>query len=139
MANYLNATLPGIAYGNGELQGPGNPGQIVKLIGNDLFTVVSNSNDEPFGIIGRTNRTKNSPTPGPNDKVLAVVFIGDGIYETDNFSGSITAGDALTFDATLGSLKAAGAGNQIVGRALSVSDGLLKFQWTNHGTSVPSA
>ncbi|MDK9699952.1 MAG: hypothetical protein OEM52_07405 [bacterium] len=139
MANFLNAALPGIAYGNGELQGPGNPGQIVKLVGNDLYEVVNNANDEPFGLLGRTNRLKSGPTPTSTDKVLAVVFVGDGIYETDNFSGSITAGNALTFDATLGNLKAAGAGAKIIGRALSVSDGMLKFQWTNHGTSVPSA
>lgn len=136
MANYLNAALPGIAYGNGELQGPGNPGQIVKLVGNDLFEVVSHTGDKPFGILGRTNRLKNGPTPGPTDKVLAVVFIGDGIYETDNFSGTITSGDALTFDATNGNLKAATAGTKIVAEALTVSDGLLKFVWTNHGNSV---
>ncbi len=138
MATYLNALLPGIAYGNGELQGPGDPGQIVKLTGNDVFALVSESTDVPIGIIGRTNRTKTSPTPGPNDKIMAVIYIGDGIYETDNVSGTINAGDALTVDASTGKLKTAGSGNKIVARALSASDGLVKFLWTNHGTNAPT-
>jgi hypothetical protein len=51
-----------------------------------------------------------------------------GIYETDQHSGNIAAGDVLGCDAQTGKLKKAGAQDFAVGEAISVVAGVLRFK-----------
>ena len=123
----FNPSHPGIAYGDGELQGPGEKGQFVKLIDNDLFQVVSDAADVPIGVIYNLDKLKNV-TPGATDRNKVAVFMDGGIYETDNVTGTINAGDDLSFDPTAGNLKVAGEAETVVGKALAVEGSIVKFK-----------
>ena len=124
---YFNPSHPGIAYGDGELQGPGEKGQFVKLAGSDLFEVVSDAADVPVGVIYNLDKLKHV-TPGATDRNKVAVYMGGGIYETDNVTGEVTAGDDLTFDPANGNIKVWAAGNFVVGKALAVEGSVVKFK-----------
>ncbi|MBM3329796.1 MAG: hypothetical protein FJY67_10055 [Calditrichaeota bacterium] len=124
---FFNASHPGIAYGDGELLGPGTPGQIVKLVESDLFQVVSNAADKPVGLLGRLDKPKYA-TPAATDRYKAQVFLRGGIYETDNVSGQIAFGADLSFDPTTGLLKTASQGETVIARAIAIGGSTVKFQ-----------
>jgi len=124
---YFNPSHPGIAYGDGELQGPGEKGQFVKLIDNDTFQVVSDVADVPVGVIYNLDKLQHV-TPAATDKNKVALYMDGGVYETDNISGTIASGDDLTFDPTDANIKTAAEGNTIVGKALAVEGGVVKFK-----------
>jgi len=124
---YFNPSHPGIAYGDGELLGPGDKGQIVKLVDNDTFQVVSDAADVPVGIIYHLVKLP-LLTPEATDRNKVAIFLDGGIYETDNITGTISADDDLSFDPTAGTIKAAAEGETIVGKALAVEGSLVKFK-----------
>jgi len=124
---YFNPSHPGIAYGDGELLGPGEKGQFVKLVDNDTFQVVSDAADSPVGIIYNIDKLQ-YVTPGATDRNKVAVYMDGGIYETDNVTGTITAGDDLSFDPTAGNIKTAAEGETIVGKALAVEGSIVKFK-----------
>ena len=124
---FFNPSHPGIAYGDGELQGPGEKGQFVKLIENDTFQVVSDAADVPVGVIYNLDKLKHV-TPAATDRNKVAVYMDGGIYETDNITGTINAGDDLSFDPTAGNLKAAGETETVVGKALAVEGSVVKFK-----------
>ena len=103
---YFNPSHPGIAYGDGELQGPGEKGQFVKLTSNDTFQVVSDAADTPVGVIYNLDKPAHV-TPDETDRNKVAVYFGGGIYETDNLTGTVAAGDDLTFERSAGSIKTA--------------------------------
>lgn len=123
----FNPSHPGIAYGDGELIGPGNPGQFVKLVDNDTFQVVSDAADVPVGVIYNLDKLEHV-TPGATDRNRVAVYMDGGIYETDNSTGTISADDDLSFDPTVGNIKVAGETDTIVGKALSVEGSVVKFK-----------
>ena len=124
---YFNPSHPGIAYGDGELQGPGEKGQFVKLIDNDTFQVVSDVADAPVGVIYNLDKLQHA-TPGATDRNKVALYMDGGIYETDNITGTIASGDDLTFDPTAANIKTAAEGDTIVGKALAVEGGVVKFK-----------
>ena len=124
---YFNPSHPGIAYGDGELQGPGEKGQFVKLIDNDTFQVVSDVADVPVGVIYRLDKLQHV-TPTATDRNKVAIYMDGGIYETDNITGTIATGDDLTFDPIAANIKTAAEGNTIVGKALAVEGGVVKFK-----------
>ena len=115
---FLNPNHRGLAYGDGYMQGEGKLGQVVKLVGNDLFALNTDPQAKSFGILIKDY--KNGEMPG--------IFCMGGIYETDVFEGNINPNDDLKVSAT-GKLTAGmQAGDQIVARAISLSGGTLKFR-----------
>jgi len=124
---YFNPSHPGIAYGDGELQGPGEKGQFVKLIDNDTFQLVSDAADVPIGIISHLDKLP-LLTPADTERNKVAIFLDGGIYETDNITGTISADDDLSFDPTAGTIKAAAEGETIVGKVLAVEGSLVKFK-----------
>jgi len=124
---YFNPSHPGIAYGDGELQGPGEKGQFVKLIDNDTFQLVSDAADVPIGIIYHLDKLP-LLTPADTERNKVAIFLDGGIYETDNITGTISADDDLSFDPTAGTIKAAAEGETIVGKVLAVEGSLVKFK-----------
>ena len=127
---FFNPSHPGLAYGDGDLKGPGDPGQIVKLTGNDEFTVCSAVTDVGMGILGSLDKLENV-TPGATDLNKAVIWMNGGIYETDNFTSGAIAGDDLMFDTSAGEIKKWVTGTpdpQVIGKAISVIGGILKFR-----------
>ncbi|MCL5103118.1 MAG: hypothetical protein M1133_03240 [Armatimonadetes bacterium] len=115
---FLNPSHRGLAYGDGYMQGAGSCGQIVKLVGNDLFAVNTDPQAKSFGILIKDYA--NGQMPG--------VFCMGGVYETDVFEGNINPNDDLKVSAN-GKLSAGlQAGDQVVARAISLSSGTLKFR-----------
>ena len=133
----FNACHPGLAYGDGDLKGPGTPGQAVKLTGDDEFTVCAAVTDAAVGIIGSINLLEAQEVlgvlPASADLNKVVVWMNGGIYETDGFTAGVAAGDDLMFNTSTGEIKKWVTGTpdpQVIGNALSVSGGILKFRLT---------
>ncbi len=115
---FINAAHRGIAYGDGYLQGDGELGQLVKVVGNDLFAVNTDPATPSFGILVKGYKSGEMPT----------IYCMGGVYETDVFEGTIHAGDQLKAS-TNGRLTAGiGEGDLTVAQAISVSGGTLKFR-----------
>ena len=124
---YFNPSHPGIAYGDGELLGPGDEGQFVKLVDNDTFQVVSDAADVPVGVIYKIDKLQHV-IPASTDRNKVALYMDGGIYDTDNISGTITAGDDLSFDPTVANIKTAAEGETIVGKVLAVEGSIVKFK-----------
>jgi hypothetical protein len=131
-----NNSHPGIEFGDGVLKGPGTPGQVLRSVGNNEFSVVADAAHVPAGILKRAD--KDCAAQGTNDTTPCVVDMGDFVFQTDQFTGTPAAGTLLTFDATTAKLKAATAGTKIVAIVLSLDGSELTARWTNHGQVVPS-
>ena len=115
---FLNPNHRGLAYGDGYMQGAGSCGQIVKLVGNDLFAVNTDPTAKSFGVLIKDY--KNGEMPG--------IFCMGGIYDTDVFEVTINPDDDLKVAAN-GKLTAGiEEGDEVVARAISVSSGALKFR-----------
>ncbi|MHB9037072.1 MAG: hypothetical protein ACYC64_10410 [Armatimonadota bacterium] len=114
----LNPNHRGLAYGDGYMQGSGSCGQIVKLVGNDLFAVNTDPQAKSFGILIRDYN--NGEMPG--------IFCMGGIYETDVFEGTINPNDDLKVSANGKLTAGVQAGDLVVARAISLAGGTLKFR-----------
>lgn len=115
---FLNPCHRGLAYGDGYMQGAGTTGQIVRLVGNDLFAVNTAADQRSYGVL--IGNYANGDMPG--------VFCNGGVYETDVFEGTIAAGDPLKVSANGRLTAGVVAGDFIVAEAISVQGGILKFK-----------
>jgi len=115
---FINPAHRGLAYGDGYMQGDGALGQLVKIVGNDLFAVNAVGSTPSVGILIKDYKSGEMPA----------FYCDGGVYETDVFDGVINAGDFLKASEN-GKLTAGiGANDVVVGVALSVSAGTLKFR-----------
>ena len=114
---YFNACHPGLAYGDGVMQGAGATGQFVKLTGNDTFAVNTDPAVPSFGVLMKDYV----------DGDLPGIWCNGGVYETDVFTGVITPNERLNIDGS-GKLVGGGTNANAVAQAISVSGGLLKFK-----------
>ncbi len=116
--SFLNADHPGLAYGDGYMSGAGTIGQIVSIAGNDQFAVNTDAEARSFGILRKDYA----------DGKMPGIWCSGGIYTTDVFDGTINAGDLLKVSAN-GKLRSGVGGNdEVVGEAISVTGGVLKFK-----------
>ena len=115
---YVEVKTPGFSYGLGRIQGAGEPGQVVKLVDNDLFAVNDTPADRSFGVL--VNRYA--------DGERCAVYCDGGIYETDQVVGEPSAADMLACDAETGLLKSAGEGEFALAQAISFVAGILRFK-----------
>lgn len=107
----------GLAYGDGRLKGAGSRGQAVKIVGDDQFEVNADAAVQSVGFLKSDAK----------DGELCTVMCNGGVYETDVFTSTgLAAKDDLSIG-TDGKLKKAAGGEVVVGRALSVAGGILKF------------
>ena len=88
-----------------------------------------------MGIIGSINLLEAQEVlgvlPASADLNKVVVWMNGGVYETDKFTAGVAAGDDLMFDTSTGEIKKWVTGTpdpQVIGKALSVSGGILKFR-----------
>ena len=116
--SYVQAMAPGFRYGLGKMDGAGEPGQIVTVAGDNVFSVASDPTARSFGLLER--KIKDGEMPG--------VFCLGGIYETDAFVGSPAAGNKLAADAETGHLKTASEGDFVLAEAISVESNVLRFK-----------
>ena len=109
----------GTAYGDGYVQGDAESGQVMRLVGNDLFAVADDATEPAFGVLYTDVKDGDMPT----------IYTDGGVYETDNFTGTILAGELLKVHNANGNLtNGVGAGDQVVAKAISMSGGVLKFR-----------
>jgi len=113
---YLNANHPGLAYGDGYMQGAGSMGQFVKAVGDDTFAVNTDPAVQSVGVLMKDYA----------DGEMPAFWCCGGVYETDQFSGTITPNGMLQIDAN-GKLTPATTGLKVA-QAISVSGGVLKFK-----------
>ena len=100
------------------MQGAGSCGQVVKLVGNDLFAVNTDPTAKSFGILIKDYKAGDMPG----------IFCMGGVYETDVFEGTINADDDLKVSASGKLTAGVAAGDEVVAKAISVSSGTLKFR-----------
>ena len=115
---FINPNHRGLAYGDGYLQGDGQLGQVVRIVGNDLFAVNTTPTAKSFGILIKDY--KNGEMPG--------IYCMGGVYETDAFEGTVVAGDDLKVSAGGRLTNGVAAGEHVVAHAISVQSGVLKFR-----------
>ena len=89
-----------MAYGDGDLKGPGTPGLAVKLTGDDEFTICAAVTDVAVGIIGKIDLPEAQEVlgalPEATDLNKAVIWMNGGVYKTDAFTAEVAAGGSLT-------------------------------------------
>ncbi len=115
---FINPNHRGLAYGDGYLQGDGQLGQVVRIVGNDLFAVNTTPTAKSFGILIKDY--KNGEMPG--------IYCMGGVYETDVFEGTVNPGDDLKVSANGKLTAGVQAGEEVIARAVSVSGGTIKFR-----------
>jgi len=115
---YVEAKAPGFRYGLGSMAADATAGQCVRLSNDNVFSVTDDATKRSFGILAAACQKD----------ALAGVWCLGGIYETDQYSGNIAAGEVLGCDAQTGKLKKAGAQDFVVAEAISVASGVLRFK-----------
>ena len=109
----------GTAYGDGYVQGDAESGQVMRIVGDDIFAVADDATEPAFGMLYADVKDGDMPT----------IYTDGGVYETDNFTGTIQAGELLKVHNANGNLtNGVGAGDQVVAKAISLSGGVLKFR-----------
>ena len=116
--SFINADHPGLAYGDGYMSGAGTLGQVVKVDDNDLFAVNTDPTVRSFGLL-RKNYA---------DGKMPGIWCDGGVYTTDVFEGTLSAGDELKVSANGKLTNDVQAGDQVIAEALSVSGGVLKLK-----------
>lgn len=115
---YVEPKAPGFRYGLGTISEDAVAGQCVRLTNANEFSVNKDGTKRSFGILAASCKKGE----------LCGVYCMGGIYETDQYTGSISPGDALSCDANTGKLKAASGNDFVVGEAISVVSGVLRFK-----------
>lgn len=108
----------GLAYGEGRIQGAGSAGQVVRLVGDDIFALNTDATAPSFGML------KGNASDGQRITVLT----NGGIHETPAFEGSITPGDSLKVSANAQLVAGVGAGEIAIAEAIAVNGQSLKFK-----------
>ena len=117
--SFVDPKFQGIAYGMASIEENAQAGQIVILTGNDKLALNNDPAKRSFGILYKNAK----------EKELCTVFIDGGVYETDNFTGTIGPGDLLKVDAVNKNLTAGlGSGDIPVAEAISSESGVLRFK-----------
>jgi len=115
---YVEPKAPGFRYGLGTISADAVAGQCVRLTDANVFSVNDDAGKRSFGILAASC----------DKDALCGVYCMGGIYETDQYSGNISAGDALGCDANTGTLKAASGDDFVMAEAISVVSGVLRFK-----------
>jgi hypothetical protein len=115
---FIEVKAPGFRYGLGAISADAAVGLCVRLTGDNVFTVNDDATKRSFGVLAGSCRKDE----------LCGVFCQGGIYETDQYTGNVAAGEALGCDAQTGKLKKAGAQDFVLGEAISVVSGVLRFK-----------
>lgn len=115
---YVEPKAPGFRYGLGTISGNGAPGQLVRLSEDNVFVVNDDAAVRSFGMLAGTYK----------DGEMCGVHCLGGIYETDQYAGNISPGDELACHAETGKLKAASGDEFVVGEAISLQAGILRFK-----------
>ena len=117
MAKFVQRVHQGLAYGDGHLQGAGSAGQVVRLVGHDLFSVNTDPTLPSFGLLIRDY--KDGEMPG--------ILCNGGIVELSTYEGNPAPGNTLKVSAAGFLTPNPGAGEYPIARVISVTGGMLKI------------
>ena len=115
---FINPCHRGLAYGDGHIQGKGKLGQVVRVSGDDLFTVNTDPTLRSFGIL--INDYAAGDMPG--------IYCNGGVYETDAFDGPIADGEDLKVSTEGRLTGGVAAGDLVIAQTVSIKGGVLKFR-----------
>ncbi len=115
---FINPCHRGLAYGDGYMQADGQLGQVVSAVGNDLFAANINPRDPSFGILIKDYKAGDMPG----------IYCDGGVYETDAYEGTISAGEELRVSPNGFLTNGVGNNDKVVAQAISVQDNVLKFR-----------
>jgi hypothetical protein len=119
---YVKELAPGFRFGLGTISADATAGQCVVVSDANEFSVNDDATARVFGILADDY---------DEDDRCGVHCLG-GIYETDAYTGDITAGDALACDAETALLRTLNAeadpAEFQVAEAISVVSGVLRFK-----------
>jgi len=116
--SFINPCHRSLAYGDGHIQDDGQLGQVVRVVGDDLFAVNTDPTKRSFGILIKDYA--GGEMPG--------IYCDGGVYETDVFEGTVNPGDDLKVSANGKLTAGVQAGEEVIARAVSVSGGTIKFR-----------
>jgi len=118
--HYLETKVPGFKYGIGTFSGVpgGEAGQCVALSDDDEFALNTDSTKRSFGIL----------VADAVDTELCSVACCGGIYETDNYTDGVAAGEELCCLNATSLLDTATGGDVVIAEAISVVAGVLRFK-----------
>ena len=74
---FINPCHRGLAYGDGYMESAGELGQVVKIVGSDLFAVNTDPTKKSFGLLIKSYAKNQMPG----------IYCMGGVYETDVFEG----------------------------------------------------
>ena len=115
---YLEPKAPGFRYGLGTISADAVAGQCVRLTDTNVFSVNDDAAKRSFGVLAASC---------DKDAMCGVYCMG-GVYETDQYTGNISAGDELSCDENTGKLKAASGDEFVVAEAISLASDVLRFK-----------
>ncbi|CAM2066726.1 hypothetical protein SCOR_15205 [Sulfidibacter corallicola] len=115
---FIYTSHQSLSYGDGYLQAEGQTGQVVRLVGNDLFAVNTDPTEKSFGILIRDYKAGDMPG----------IYCNGGVLTTDVYEGSPAAGDELKVSSQGYLTPGPQAGEQVIGQVISADGGILKFK-----------
>ena len=115
---YVEPRAPGFRYGLGTISADAVAGQCVRLTDANVFSVNDDAAKRSFGILAASAK----------EGEMCGVHCRGGIYETDQYTGNISAGDELACDANTGKLKGASGDEFVMGETISLVSALLRFK-----------
>ena len=117
--SFVDPKFQGTSYGMATINEDVKAGQIVKLNGHDLLSLNNDPKTRSFGILYKDAKAEE----------MCTAFTDGGIYETDNFTGTINPGDLLLVDAANKNLTSGiSTGDIPIAEAISVLSGVLRFK-----------
>lgn len=117
--SFVDPKFEGTAYGMALISEDGEAGQIVRLTGHDKLSLNDNPSKNSFGILYKDAKTDE----------MCTVFTGGGIYETNNFTGTINPDDLLKVDAINKNLTSGVSGTDVpIAQAISIKSKILRFK-----------
>ena len=116
---FVDPKFSGTPYGMAKISEDGLAGQIVRLTGHDKLSLNNDPAKRSYGILYKDAKAEE----------LCTAFTDGGIYETDNFTGTINPDDLLKVDSLNKNLTSGVANTDIpIAQAISVNNGVLRFK-----------
>jgi len=116
---FVDPKFSGTPYGMAIITENAEAGQIVRLTGHDRLSLNIDPSKRSYGILYKDVKAEE----------LCTAFTDGGIYETDNFTGTINPDDLLKVDSLNKNLTSGVSGTDVpIAQAISVNNGVLRFK-----------
>ena len=117
--SFVDPKFSGTPYGMAAITEDGKAGQLVRLVDHDKLSLNDDPTKRSYGILYKDAKAGE----------LCTAFTDGGIYETDNFTGTINPADLLKVDALNKNLTSGVSGTDVpIAEAISVIGEILRFK-----------